>query len=330
MWRLEHPEYLYALLLIAAIWLGFAWLKRANRRTMERIGRPDLLKAMMRGYSSRRERRRIGLYSGAVAFFVLALCNPQVGVKSETVTQRSLDVVLALDVSLSMLAEDAPPMRLEQARQFARELVRALRSERMGLVLLAGNAYPQIPLTSDFAAMDMALRSAHPGLAPNPGTAIGEAVEVAEKLFDPSSRAGKVLVLISDGETHDTGAEARARTAAKNGVVIFTVGVGAAQGGFIPITVAGQGDYKRDERGEPVRTRLEESLLRELASIGKGQYFHLQSGSTGSAVQSIRNQIDILEKQEIEQQRFDRYRSFFQVFLVLGLLLLIGAMRFSG
>lgn len=325
MWKLEHPEYLFALLLPAALWLGFALAQRAKRRTLERIGRPELLMAMMQGYSAGRERTRMWLLTGAMILLVAALCNPQIGIEDETVTRRSLDVVVVLDISMSMLAEDVPPNRLEQARQFARELVSALRSERMGLVLLAGNAYPQVPLTSDFAAMDMALRTVHPGMAPSPGTAIGEAINAGEKLFAADSRAGKAIILISDGETHDEEAVARMRTVAKNGVLLFTAGAGTPQGGFIPVEVAGRSDYKRDERGEPVRTRLEEGLLRELARTGKGQYFRLQRGSNEQAVQSIRARIDTLEKQEMEQQRFERYRSFFQVFLAAGLLMLAAA-----
>lgn len=330
MWRLEHPELLYALALLPALWAGYALARRANRKALKQLGNPGLLQSMMQGYSAARERARMALLLSVVALLVLGLANPQRGTKSETALQRSLDVILALDISQSMLAQDVPPNRLERARQFARDLALALRSERVGLVLLAGSAYPQMPLSSDFAALDMGLRSAHPGLAPNPGTAIGDAIEVAEKLFGAESKAGKVLILISDGETHDAGALARAQTAGKNKVVIFTIGVGTSEGGFIPLQIADREDYKRDETGEPVRTRLHEDFLREIAATGKGRFFRLDGGNEKAYIQSIRAHIDTLEKQELELRRYDSYRSFFQVFLALGLLLLVAERRLSA
>jgi Ca-activated chloride channel homolog len=323
MWRLEHPEFLYALALLPALWAGYALANRAKRRALKALGDPGLLQSMMRGYSATRERARMALFLSAVALLILGLANPQLGTKSETALQRSLDVILALDISQSMLAQDVPPNRLERARQFARELALALRSERVGLVLLAGSAYPQMPLSSDFAALDMGLRSAHPGLAPNPGTAVGDAVEVAEKLFGPESNAGKVLILISDGETHDTDALARAQAAGKNKVVIFTIGVGTPEGGFIPLRIAEREDYKRDETGEPVRSRLNEEFLRQVADAGKGRFFRLDGQNEKAHIQAIRSHIDTLEKQELELRQYDRYRSFFQVFLALGLVLLL-------
>lgn len=262
-----------------------------------------------------------------ISLLVLALANPQWGKKPETVTQRSLDVVLVLDISLSMLAEDVPPNRLERAKQFARELAAELRSERLGLVLLAGNAYPHIPLTTDFAAVEMSLQSAHPGLAPSTGTALGESIRAAGKVFGDQSAAARVLVIISDGETHDVDAEAQAKAAAKNGMVLFTVGVGTQAGGFIPVRVAGRGDYKRDERGEPVRTRLEESILRNIAKWGKGQYHRLGRDGYEHAIRQIRSHIDTLEKQGVERRQFDQFRSFYQIFLAAGLLLLAWAYR---
>ncbi len=324
-WRLEHPEFLYALLLPVAAGIGYAVSRRAGRRSLERLGRPELLRQMMKGDAELRRRRQMWRLIPALALIVAALANPQIGMEGEKVKQRSLDVIVAIDISLSMLTEDVPPNRLEKARQFARELVTVLRGERVGVVLLAGNAYPQIPLTSDFAAVDMGLRSAQPGIAPNPGTAIGDAVDVAGKLFGAQSKAGKVLVVISDGETHDEGAAARAKAASKNGVVIFCVGVGTPQGGFIPIQVAGRDDYKRDERGEPVRSRLEEDLLRDVAAGGNGRYFRLQAGNAGQIAGAIRDRIETLEKTEMEQRRFERFRSFFQLFLGAGLALLLWA-----
>ena len=329
MWKLSHPEYLFALLLPAMLGLVYVLRQVANRRSLARIGSLELLTAMMQGHSPQREARKMGVALAGITLLVLALANPQWGNKPETVTQRSLDVVLALDISLSMLAEDVPPNRLERAKQFARDLAAELRTERLGVVLLAGNAYPHIPLTTDFAAVEMALQSAHPGLAPSTGTAIGASIEAAEKVFGAQSPAAKVLVIISDGETHDEDAEAQAKAAVKNGMVLFTVGVGTGAGGFIPVNVAGRSDYKRDERGEPVRTRLEESILRDIAKWGNGQYHRLGNAGYERVIRQIRSHIDTLEKQEAERRQFDQFKSYYQIFLAAGLLLLAWAYRKS-
>lgn len=327
MWKFAHPEYLFALLLPAVLGLIYALRQAAKLRLLARIGSAELLTAMMQHHSPRLERRRVATALTGISLLVLALANPQWGSKPETVTQRSLDVVLALDISLSMLAEDVPPNRLERAKQFARDLAAELRSERMGVVLLAGNAYPHIPLTTDFAAVEMALQSAHPGLAPSTGTALGEAIRAAGRVFGDQSPAAKVLIIISDGETHDEDAEAQAKAAAKSGMVLFTVGVGTQAGGFIPVKVAGRSDYKRDERGEPVRSRLEEPLLRNIAQWGKGQYHRLGSAADEGVIRQIRSHIDTLEKQEAERRQFDQFRSLYQIFLAAGLLLLAWAYR---
>ncbi len=315
------------LLLPAGLGLIFLLSRRAKRRLLAHIGSVELLSAMIQHQSPKLEARRVGAALIGVSMLVLALANPQWGKKPETVMQRSLDVVLALDISLSMLAEDVPPNRLERSKQFARDMAAALRSERMGVVLLAGNAYPYIPLTTDFAAVEMALQSAHPGLAPSTGTAIGECIRAAGRVFGEQSASAKVLIILSDGETHDQDAETQAKAAAQNGMTIFTIGVGTKAGGFIPIQMAGRSDYKRDERGEPVRTRLEEQILRNIANWGNGQYHYLGNVGYEGALRQIRSHINTLEKRETERRQFDQFRSFYQYFLAAGLLLLAWAYR---
>lgn len=329
MWKLAHPEYLFALLLPAVLGLVYQLNQRGKRRLLSRIGAVELLSAMIQHHSPLLEARRVGAALAGISLLVLALVNPQWGKKSETVMQRSLDVVLALDISLSMLAEDVPPNRLERAKQFARDLALALRSERIGVVMLAGNAYPHIPLTTDFAAVEMALQSAHPGLAPSTGTAIGESIRTAQQVFGDQSSAAKVLIIISDGETHDDDAETQAKAAAKSGTVLFAVGVGTQAGGFIPINIAGRSDYKRNESGEPVRSRLEEQTLRKIAGWGKGQYHHLGNAGYDGVVRQIRSHIDTLEKKETDRRQFDQFRSFYQFFLAAGLFLLVWAYKKS-
>ncbi len=221
-----------------------------------------------------------------------------------------------------MLAQDVPPNRMERAKRFSQGLAQALRGERIGLIIFAGNAYLQVPLTTDYAAVDLFLKSANPNMAPSQGTAIGDAVRLAERSFEEENQHHKALVIITDGENHDEEALERVREARDNGLLTFTVGVGTAEGSFIPIKTGGREDYKRDQTGNPVRSRLNEEMMRELSRAGDGAYFNLASGSAAITA-ALQERINSIEKREFEQRSFSAYESYFQFFLAPALLLLI-------
>ncbi len=322
MFRFEYPEHLYALVVIPVLVLFFLAMMMARKRALRRFGNTDLLRRLMPQVSKFKHTVKFVLLMAGLLLLIIGWANPQWGSKREKVKRRSVDVFIALDISQSMLAQDIPPNRLERAKRFAQNLVEALRGERLGLIIFAGNAYLQMPLTTDYAAAALFLKSANPAMAPTQGTAFAEAIDLAERSFEEDNKNHKALVLITDGENHEEGAMERAQTARDNGLLLFTVGLGTEEGGFIPTYVGGRSDYKRDNSGNPVRTRLNEEMLRELASSGDGAYFNLASGSD-AVLEALKERIDNIEKRELEQRVFSEYESYFQYFIGLALLLLL-------
>ena len=264
---------------------------------------------------------KFGLLLFALSFLIIAWANPQWGTKKEKVKRKSADVFIALDISESMLAQDISPNRLERAKKFAQGLAQELRGERTGFIIFAGNAYLQMPLTTDYAAAELFIKSANTQQAPSQGTAISDAIDLAERAFEPENQHHKALVIITDGETHDQEAIERAVQANENGLMIFTVGVGTPDGGYIPLVYSGRSGFKVDEKGEYVRTKLNENMLAELAAAGSGSYYNLSEGD--QIIPALRERIDQLEKREFEQRSFNEFESYFQYFIALGLLFLL-------
>lgn len=299
------------------LWLAWRW----RRLQAEKIGASTLVTNLTEN-SSKKQRKWLQLL--ALVTFALLLfswSNPQWGAKREKVQAKSADIFIALDISTSMYCEDIAPSRLDQAKRLASQLIQSLKGERIGLILFAGNAYLQMPLTTDYAASLVFVQAANPSLAGTQGTALGDAINTAMEGFTPEDRFHKVLVVITDGEDHDSEAITVAREANERGLLTFTVGVGTTDGSFIPITVNGNQDWKRDAQGQPVRTKLNETLLTKLAEVGGGRYFHLNNSH--QLMSAVSTQVDQLEKREFEEHSFTEYESYFQVFLGLGIIGLI-------
>lgn len=321
MFRFEYADHLWAFVALPVLILFFALMWYARKRLLAQLGEQALVRQLMPEISRYKHPVKFTLLLLALSCLIIAWANPQFGSKREKVKRKSVDVFIALDISRSMLAEDLRPSRLERAKQFAVKLVEELKGERIGLILFAGNAYLQTPLTTDYSAVLMFLRSANPKLAPTQGTAIGEAVDLAEQSFEENNKQHKVMVVISDGENHDEESIQRTTEAHDNGLLLYTVGVGTAEGGFIPIEENGRSEFKRDRSGNPVRTRIDESMLRQVAEAGGGVYFNLSQGDNIADV--VRNKIDGMEKREFEQRSFSEYESYFQYFILAALLLLL-------
>lgn len=321
MFQFEHPDFLLLLwsLPLFAVLLVAWWYWR--RSVLAKLAAPGLENRLIPGFSPRRFWLKNGLFALALVLLALAWANPQRGVKLQPTTQKSADVFIALDISQSMLAEDVRPSRLVLARIFAQKLVQALTGERIGLIFFAGEAYVQMPLSTDYAAAQSFLTEAAPDLVTAQGTAIPAAIELAEQSFDPESGAGRALIIITDGEDHDSDAVDRAGTAYDKGIVIFGVGAGTAAGGPIPLAPGGVSGYKRDMDNEVVRTSLNETLLRDLARAGGGQAYNLSQGD--AAIGAIRNAVDQLQKREVEVRSFTEFESYFQWLLLPALLLLV-------
>ncbi len=322
MFRFEHGDYLYALIAIPILITFFvaAWL--ARKQALKKFGELESVQRLMPAASNTMHILKFVLLVFGLFFLIIGWANPQWGAKKEKVKRKSVDVFMALDISQSMLAEDISPSRLERAKKFAQNLVQALKGERLGTLIFAGNAYVQVPLTTDYAAVNLFINSANPGMAPSQGTAIVDAIDLAEQSFDEENKNHKVLIIISDGENHDDEALARAKKAGNDGLLIFTIGVGTEEGSFIPTYIGGRLDYKRDNAGNPVRSKLNEQMLQEIASAGNADYFNLLSGSEQVA-QALKSRINQMEKREFEQRIFSEYESYFQYFIGLGLLLLL-------
>lgn len=321
MFRFEHPEYLYALLLIPVLVAAAAWSLQRRRRTLRQLGESGSLQRMMPEWSAARQWTRWGILWLALIMLIVGWANPQWGTKRQKVIRKAADIILALDISQSMLTEDIAPNRMEVAKRFGSQLLESLQGERIGLIVFAGSAYTQTPITTDYGALDLFIKSSSPGQAPYQGTAIGSAIELAGRLFQTGQTNHKALVVLTDGETHDEDALAKARDAREQGMLIFTVGVGTETGGFVVEQVNGQKVFKKDNSGEPVKSQVNVEMLQELAAEGGGQYFPLNNPR--SVAEGIRKAVGQLDRREMEERVYDEYQSYFQYFIGAGLLLLM-------
>lgn len=322
MFRFAHGEYLYLLLLLPLIAVAYGYARRQRRHALAQFGNPELLTRQTLESSRVKPLTKLLLWLLALAFFIVGWANPQMGSKRETVRSKGFDLLLALDVSQSMMAEDVTPNRLDRARRLASDLIGELRGNRMGLIIFAGSAYLAIPLTSDYGALVQYLRSVSTDMLSAQGTNFAGAIDLAAGSFSKDNQHYKALVVISDGENHEDGALEAARNARDDGMVILTVGVGTAEGSFVPIALGPQRDYKRDEAGNPVRSKLEETLLQDLAKAGDGAYFRL-GNNQDDLLEPLRKELDRVEKREVEQRVFSEYESYYQWFIGLGLLILL-------
>lgn len=319
MFQFENIEYLYGLLLLPLLLLFLLWVVRDNRKRREKLGQWSSIAKQVPNLAPKRTYWKFALVLLAFVGLIVAYANPRLGSKTQRVQRKSLDVFIALDVSRSMNATDLQPNRMLRARRFVRDLIDGLVGERIGLVLFAGNAYLQMPLTTDYAAAKMLIQTAGPDVAPTQGTAIGAAIQLTQQTFqnNEDDNRRRVLVVVTDGENHEGGALEAAEEAAENGLVIFTVGVGTEEGARIP-TANG---FVLDKMGREVETKLNPEMLRDVAVAGKGAYYQMRDGE--AVISNIKRQIAQFEKQTYEENTFDRFETRFQWWLGPALLFLI-------
>lgn len=315
MFQFEHPTYLW-LMLGVLIYLVFDWWW-TDRKGTRWIEEP-LLEKVSVGVSPWRRRWRRILRALALVFLIIALANPQWGTKREKVQSKGSDIILALDISQSMMCEDIAPNRLERAKRFSERLLTRLKGERVGVILFAGSAYLQMPMTTDYAAAALFIKSANTRLAASQGTAIGDAIDLAKTVFGQEDEYHKALIIITDGETHDDSALEEAATAAEMDMILFLVGVGTQEGGFVPVEYKGRLDYMRDDNGEFVKTKLNEEVMRSLSEEGNGAYFNIVGGD--EILEELDRRIDQLEKKELEQRSFEEFESYFPYFIFASLI----------
>lgn len=321
MFRFEHPEFLWALALIPLLVAFYILMNRYRKRDMQRFGELGLVFKLVPEYSQRKHNVKFIIGMIALAFLTIAWANPQRGSKKQKVKRESVDVFIALDVSQSMMSQDIQPSRMERAKRFVADLTDALKGNRIGSVVFAGNAYLQMPLTTDYSAAKLFAKSANSGMAPTQGTALAEAIKLVQQSFKRDDKHQKALVIVTDGEDHEAEVEETASDALADGIVIYTIGVGTIDGANIPTFEDGIQDVKRDINGEVVVTSLNENMLRSVAKAGGGNYFNLKTDR--KIISQLKERIEQLDKREFEQRIFEAYESYFQIPLAIGLLLII-------
>lgn len=328
MYQLEQPIYFYVLVAIPILAVLFLWVLIWRRRTQQRFADSELLKRLSPNRSVFKSVLKLAVLSLAFLCLSFALVNPKIGTKIETVKREGVDVVFALDVSKSMLAEDIAPNRLEKSKQLVTQIINNLAGDRVGIIGYAGSAFPQVPITTDFSSAKLFLGSMNTDMVSSQGTAITEAITLAETYYNDEEQTNRVLFIISDGEDHEGNVKAIVQEAAKMGIKIFTIGVGTVNGAPIPIKRNGILQfYKRDENNEQVITKLGEETLREIAANANGQY--IDGGNTKEVVESVTAILNGMDKKEFESKQFTDFKDQFQwflggalLFLVLDLLLL--------
>lgn len=321
--KFENPEFLHFLWGAIILIVFYIWVVKYKKKLVGKFGEFESLQKMMRQYSVRKRNFKISLLILAYIFFVIAFANPQIGTKLEDVKREGVDIIVALDVSKSMLAEDIKPNRLQKAKHQLSKLIDLLEGDRIGLVAFAGMPHVQCPLTLDYSAAKLFLGIIDVGLIPQPGTAIGAAIETAIKAFNVEERKHKVLILITDGESHESDPMEAAKEAEQQGVIIYTIGIGSQQGVPIPEynSRGRQSGFKKDKSGSVVTTKLDVVTLQKIAYQTGGKFYQATTGE--AELDEIYSEISALEKKELVSRQFSQYEDRFQIFLVIGLILLI-------
>lgn len=325
MFRFEHPEFLYALGLVIILLLLEYFVKRNRMKSIDKLGVKSLWPTLIPGYDPKVLAWRSSLWLAGLGLLILSMSNPQWGIRKENVEIKSTDIYLAMDISNSMLSEDIKPNRLERAKLWAESMIKNLASDRVGVILFAGNAFLQSPLTTDYGSATMFIRSASPDMISTQGTNLEDAINTALENFSDDQEAQRVLLILSDGEDNEESnskAIEAAEKAKEKNVALFTIGVGTVNGGLIPIPYSNNMEnYKRDETGKPILTKLNQAVLQYLAQVTKGKYYSIENGD--AIIGAIKNELANMEKQRIAERAYSEFESYFVYFLIPGLLLLM-------
>jgi len=319
MFRFESPIYLYLLLLIPILALIRFMSYRNQKKRLRKFGEPSLLKALMPDVSRFRPSVKFWILQGALALLVVMLARPQMGTKISHEKRVGIETIIAMDISNSMRAEDIVPNRLDRSKMMVENLVDHFTNDKIGLIVFAGDAFVQLPITSDYVSAKMFLSSIDPSMMASQGTDIARAIEMASHSFTQEEGIGKAIVVITDGEDHEGGAVEAAEAAKDNGMRVYVLGVGSTQGA--PIPIPGTGDYMQDNTGNTVMSALNEDMCKQVAQAGGGAYIHVENNS--AAQEQLDNELDKLAKKETSTAVYSEFDEQFQAFGVLALLLLI-------
>ncbi|WP_300789573.1 VWA domain-containing protein [uncultured Bacteroides sp.] len=318
MFRFGEPIYLYLLLIIPLLVVFYVYTNYRRRKKLRQYGDPELMAHLMPNVSKYRPDVKFWLVTIALVMVIFMLARPQFGSKMETVKRQGVETVVALDISNSMLAQDVTPSRLEKSKKLVSRLVETFNNDKVAMIVFAGEAFTQLPITSDYISAKMFLETISPSLITTQGTDIRGAIDLAMKSFTPNEGVGRAIVLITDGENHEGGAVEAAQQAAEKGVRVFVLGVGSPDGS--PIPVEGTNDFRRDKDGNVVVTKLNEQMCQEIAKAGNGMYVRVDN--TNNAERALNAEINKLSKADVETQVYTEFDEQFDVLAWLALILL--------
>ena len=322
MFRFADPNFLYLLILLPFLVALYLYSNYHRRQNIRKYGDPALLKGLMPTIYKYRPDIKFWLTFAALTLVILMLARPQFGSKMETVKRSGVEAVIALDISNSMLAEDVTPSRLDKSKKLISRLVDTFNNDKVGLIVFAGDAFTQLPITSDYISAKMFLESIDPSLISKQGTAIGAAINLASRSFTPQEGVGRAVIVITDGENHEGGAVEAAKDAAEKGIQVNVLGVGMPEGA--PIPAEGTNDYRRDRDGNVIVTRLNEQMCQEIAKAGNGIYVRVDN--TNGAQKAISREINKMAKADVETQVYTEFNEQFQAVAWIILLLLLAEM----
>lgn len=330
--KFASPEYLYLLILLPLLLAVYIYSNYRRNRNLRLYGDVQLLKSLMPDVSVYRPSIKFWLSFAALALIVVALARPQFGSKKETITRQGIEAVIALDISNSMMAEDIAPNRLEKAKKIISRLIDKFENDKVGLIVFAGDAFVQLPITNDFISAKMFLETISPALISRQGTDIGGAISLAMKSFTNTEGVGKAIILITDGENHEGGAEEAAKLAADKGMNVYVLGIGSLEGA--PIPADGGNDYRRDKEGNVVVTKLNEQMAQTVAQAGNGAYIRVDN--TNNAQKILESEVNKLAKADVTTEVYTEFNEQFEfiawiafILLVIEALILTGKSRFT-
>lgn len=330
--KFASPEYLYLLILLPLLLAVYIYSNYRRNRNLRLYGDVQLLKSLMPDVSVYRPSIKFWLSFAALALIVVALARPQFGSKKETITRQGIEAVIALDISNSMMAEDIAPNRLEKAKKIISRLIDKFENDKVGLIVFAGDAFVQLPITNDFISAKMFLETISPALISRQGTDIGGAISLAMKSFTNTEGVGKAIILITDGENHEGGAEEAAKMAADKGMNVYVLGIGSLEGA--PIPADGSNDYRRDKEGNVVVTKLNEQMAQTVAQAGNGAYIRVDN--TNNAQKILESEVNKLAKADVTTEVYTEFNEQFEfiawiafILLVIEALILTGKSRFT-
>ncbi|WP_298454034.1 VWA domain-containing protein [uncultured Prevotella sp.] len=318
MFRFENPAFLYLLIIIPVFILIRLLEIRKRKLKLKKFGDIELLKQLMPDVSSSRRTLKFWLMIAALALLIIMLARPQMGTKISQEKRRGIEVIISLDISNSMRAEDVVPSRLDKSKMLVENMVDNFTNDKVGLVVFAGDAFIQLPITSDYVSAKMFLQNADPSLIATQGTDLAGAIELSSKSFTQQDKVGRAILIITDGEDHEGGAIEAAKKVRKNGIRVFVLGVGSAKGSPVP---DGNGGYMKDNTGQEVMSALNEDMCKQIAEAGGGAYIHVDN--TSLAQRQLNDELTKLQKGDISSVIYSEYDEQFQAVGILVLIVLI-------